>query len=272
MWQHEILWDAIRYGYRNNPICKQAYDLISEAEVFHVGHTSKIIAASGKRNGEIVTLDRQLPYPVMGVEMTLNDLNENGAISDVFCLLAESTSEYPLGAAWCFAKSHEKGKTKWICLPYVNRRLSDIDWQVQELGARFPNREVQQGAVEYNSFIISVVQCLLDVLKVKNLVIKELTPTKRMNAQLKREHRPTLRRYKILEIVRGIPEKRYEAVPYDYKSPREMAFHLVRGHFKTYTEDRPLFGKLTGTFWWQPAARGTTDFGVIDKDYSIATN
>ena len=34
------------------------------------------------------------------------------------------------------------------------------------------------------------------------------------------------------------------------KSPREIAASICRGHFKTYTNDHPLFGKIVGTFWW----------------------
>ena len=46
------------------------------------------------------------------------------------------------------------------------------------------------------------------------------------------------------------------------------ALHICRGHFKNYDE-RPLFGKLKGTYWWQPHVRGTAEAGVIDKDYRI---
>lgn len=45
------------------------------------------------------------------------------------------------------------------------------------------------------------------------------------------------------------------------------AFHICRGHFKTYTQDAPLFGKFTGTYWWESTIRGSADVGVIEKDY-----
>ncbi len=34
------------------------------------------------------------------------------------------------------------------------------------------------------------------------------------------------------------------------------AIHLVRGHFKEYTPDKPLFGKIAGLFWWEPHLAG----------------
>lgn len=47
--------------------------------------------------------------------------------------------------------------------------------------------------------------------------------------------------------------------------------HLTRGHFKTYTADRPLLGQLVGTFWWSPHVRGSKKLGVVLKDYELRT-
>jgi hypothetical protein len=46
------------------------------------------------------------------------------------------------------------------------------------------------------------------------------------------------------------------------------ALHICRGHFKNF-DDKPLFGKLTGTYWWQPHVRGTAEAGIVEKDYRI---
>jgi len=46
---------------------------------------------------------------------------------------------------------------------------------------------------------------------------------------------------------------------------------LFRGHFKTYTKDKPLFGKLVGKYWFKPHARGNKKKGVVVKDYSLST-
>jgi hypothetical protein len=48
-----------------------------------------------------------------------------------------------------------------------------------------------------------------------------------------------------------------------------LPWHIVRGHFKTYTADAPLMGKHVGTYWWSPAVRGDRDDGVIEKDYRV---
>lgn len=47
------------------------------------------------------------------------------------------------------------------------------------------------------------------------------------------------------------------------------ALHICRGHFKTYTEDAPLFGEHTGTYWWPMHTRGSAENGEVKKDYRV---
>lgn len=51
----------------------------------------------------------------------------------------------------------------------------------------------------------------------------------------------------------------------------QTALHLVRGHFKTFTADRPLLGKHVGTYWWSPAVRGNAEHGTVVNDYQVQT-
>lgn len=46
------------------------------------------------------------------------------------------------------------------------------------------------------------------------------------------------------------------------------ALHICRGHFATYTEERPLFGHFVGTVWKPQHVRGNAKCGIIDKDYT----
>lgn len=51
----------------------------------------------------------------------------------------------------------------------------------------------------------------------------------------------------------------------------EYALHRVRGHFKTYTAERPLMGQHVGTYWWGWQARGKAKNGVSVTDYKVGT-
>lgn len=44
---------------------------------------------------------------------------------------------------------------------------------------------------------------------------------------------------------------------------------LVRGHFRTYTADKPMFGRVAGTFFVPQHCRGSRDVGEVVKDYQV---
>lgn len=50
----------------------------------------------------------------------------------------------------------------------------------------------------------------------------------------------------------------------------ENRFHICRGHFKQYDE-RPLFGRVKGRFWWPAHTRGNANLGAIAKQYVEAS-
>lgn len=49
----------------------------------------------------------------------------------------------------------------------------------------------------------------------------------------------------------------------------KKALHICRGHFATYSEDKPLFGRYSGTFWKPAHVRGNADNGTVYKDYKV---
>lgn len=65
-------------------------------------------------------------------------------------------------------------------------------------------------------------------------------------------------------IIPGITGARAAEVKADEAG---VALHMVRGHFKHYTPDAPLLGKLTGTYWWHPHVRGSIEHGLVEKTY-----
>lgn len=52
----------------------------------------------------------------------------------------------------------------------------------------------------------------------------------------------------------------------------KRALHICRGHFATYSDERPLFGKYTGQFWKPSHVRGAAEFGIVQKDYNVHPN
>lgn len=84
-------------------------------------------------------------------------------------------------------------------------------------------------------------------------------------ARVRRRKRP-YRRYKVLRIE---PMTKTLSTEGGIEAQGIVkALHICRGHFKTYNE-RPLFGRLRGTWFWQDHVRGAIEAGVVDKDYLV---
>lgn len=47
-----------------------------------------------------------------------------------------------------------------------------------------------------------------------------------------------------------------------------QALHIMRGHFKRF-EERPLFGKHKGMWWWSSQLRGALERGYVKKTYEV---
>lgn len=47
------------------------------------------------------------------------------------------------------------------------------------------------------------------------------------------------------------------------------AWHICRGHFATYTDDKPLFGKYAGRFWIPQHAKGDKKLGTVISTHEV---
>lgn len=110
----------------------------------------------------------------------------------------------------------------------------------------------------------------LELMNCRNVTIEDAgrLNVRRRSSKAKRRRAP---HYRFSTIVLPGMNSR-NTTPADRKTNSEaVALHRVRGHFKTFTDDRPLFGKHTGTYWWGWQVRGSQDSGVVVSDYKIAT-
>ncbi|MBZ0291406.1 MAG: hypothetical protein K8L99_02455 [Anaerolineae bacterium] len=106
----------------------------------------------------------------------------------------------------------------------------------------------------------------LQFLNCKNVELVDYEPSLRIK-QLSEKHHVPLDTYKVLKVntTRKVyPDREGDDSPSD---PKRL--HIVRGHFAHYTDDAPLFGKYTGTFWIPAHVRGDESLGVVVKDYEI---
>jgi len=108
------------------------------------------------------------------------------------------------------------------------------------------------------------------LLSCKNVMTEEVVPPEALSRKRLRKHGslPYVRYHTLKIRVPGT--KTYvdmEAVRRATQDPVPLGLHLVRGHFKTYTAEHGLFGRIAGTFYWPPALRGSLAAGAVGKHY-----
>jgi hypothetical protein len=163
----------------------------------------------------------------------------------------------------------EKNKKRWV--PGGFKVIIDNDVRFTpswDLSKTMPFSIEAQYAMQWQlSNAIIQVDKLLNLLNCKNIVQEAITPPSKLQKKRKANFKQPLFSYHLLKIkAPGRKHKQGETKDLYYNR-----IHLCRGHFKEYTKEAPLFGKYTGTYWWQPSVRGNKDRGVIHKDYEVAT-
>jgi len=116
---------------------------------------------------------------------------------------------------------------------------------------------------------MAVIAMACSFLSCRNVRRVENEPDAKLQKARQRRGKPPLTKYYTLEI-----EPMKEVLRREGRSEEvglKKALHICRGHFATYTEEKPLFGRpgATGRFWIPSHVRGSKDAGEIRKDYSI---
>jgi hypothetical protein len=104
----------------------------------------------------------------------------------------------------------------------------------------------------------------LEYFHCKNIVECEERPLKRKTRKEKVLKKSAIK-FKTLAYSNTLVKRNNG--PYSISNDSIVPLHKCRGHFKTYTEDAPLFGKYSGRFFVQAHARGKKSNGEILKDY-----
>jgi len=120
---------------------------------------------------------------------------------------------------------------------------------------------------ELNS--LSVVPMLsVSLANCKNVKRVDATDSEGPSAKwIRRQKAPTIR-YHVLDINPMREVLRTEGG--SETNGLKKALHICRGHFATYTADKPLFGNIVGTVWKPAHVRGDIKQGAVVKDYSVS--
>lgn len=104
-------------------------------------------------------------------------------------------------------------------------------------------------------------------LNCRNVGLIEHKPDTETSKAYQRNFGKPLTYYKTLRVKPIGKDSNKETQAKEYQAL--MPFHFRRGNFATYTDDAPLFGKFTGTFWRPATVVGEEKRGVVVKDYEV---
>lgn len=141
----------------------------------------------------------------------------------------------------------------------------DLNEDYQEI-ARRGMPDVSSNRGEEVRQIVNSALTTIAFMNCHNIELIDHEPDPDTSREYERHFGSPLTKYKTLAIKQT--GKRYESgdpQPYQDLIP----LHLRRGHFAHYTDDAPLFGKYTGTFWRPATVVGNEKNGVVVKDYKV---
>jgi hypothetical protein len=109
------------------------------------------------------------------------------------------------------------------------------------------------------------VETLCGLLNSKAAKVETVSPPRDLQKAREKKGKNPLVEYRVLTLELPPPPKTEQGFG-AHASPR---LHTCRGHFMTFTEDRPAFGKLSGRFWCPPHWKGQKSSGAILKRYEV---
>ena len=236
---------------------------IQYAQVFEVSNVSNYIV-SHKPNWDAIAVNVRPSYNRMWFEYNLHCLvksmpsKEEIKIGKVGLYLEvyESTKEAILFTLLLFGQ--DVHKTIHI-LPPVLRASCDTK------GNLFPEYE-RMSNFGNNTALIAPAFMGLSLLHCKNVGLETINPSAPLQKARQKKGKLPLIKYHILFI--HPMKERLKYLARDKQTDIRRAMHMVRGHFKDYTENA-LFGKVHGLYWWDAQVRGDLSGGIVNKDYKL---
>ncbi len=148
-------------------------------------------------------------------------------------------------------------------------KTHNVDWLDKEISkneAKLSEPEESNPENVMSSLMSGValyrVFCALQILNCKNVSTTKHTMPVRQ--QRKQRNQKSCNEYYTLKIP-GLYYPRKD----ENLGLWQNRLHTCRGHFKSYTAKKSLFGKYTGTYWWGSHMRGQKNLGVIQKEYKV---
>lgn len=149
----------------------------------------------------------------------------------------------------------------------LNKFKKDKSYEVAiDITGKMP-KDIYKEASSDSLLTASLCIYTMILLNVKNLSTKTIYPSKLVNKKRAKNKKLPLFSYKVLNIK--LPGSQVRGSNTVAAQTEINRLHFCRGHFKRFTEKRPLLGRAVGLYWWNPQIRGNKKRGAVLKDYAI---
>lgn len=175
-----------------------------------------------------------------------------------------------LGEQWLTAVEHFQGRPFWSGYSFaifVSPSGGVVDHILGGPSLRFSLENHGSEAVDGIYSPIHIAGLAYSFCHCKNVVIQKADDDR--GARFHKRTKTPILTYRTLDIcpMKDVLRKEGQIDSVGVK----RAMHICRGHFATYTEDAPLFGRITGTVFRPQHVRGAEENGVVVKNYSVKT-
>lgn len=152
-----------------------------------------------------------------------------------------------------------------VAYPAIARMMINQDDSIEETLAYDPEA-ISKGLMQGLSENLSIAYLALGWMNCRNVELVDVQPSAWRLRKRRQKGNFLGMEYKKI-ILDG--RSRRSLTSNQEAEKRHQRLHVVRGHFKTYTAEKPLMGKLVGQYWWHQQTRGDADLGVIHHEYEV---
>lgn len=279
MWKHEIISDLkslnlniipANYKYMVDEI-NSIITKIDTAQVFYFGNLSVAEKLMDKFENSTDKMKEtynyeyiKFPYNITLWEYVVDGDNGYGYINEKNALLITDNEKYIKINVLVF----NQDRKIWLPSFASYKVFKTVNGQILISAPNDLNLTEKNEVIHMGNKTTSYCLTFNIILNCKNILTEEIHPPEKVNKKRLKNGKLPLYSYHVLNVVLG---KNKSPSHNGSDSGIKQRLHFQRGHFKQFSDDKPLFGKVSGLYWWQPHLRGTNKDGFVDKEYNIIT-
>lgn len=296
MFAHQVIEDLsetihISTGY--NDAIKLCMSLIRNSGHFHLGDIEEINGPFSVSNDSKLFIENaaymKLPYKYCWFDMAdrKNYISGvNGGVNKMGALAFNHPDHDDILQFYTFC--HVMPRNKWLLIPLLFVFSFGEPFSEKNHKFLFPSSSLQiktstgepsnmailrladvnpEEFFAVTRYILTAVEHGIVLLNCKNITSEKHSPDEALNKSRRKRGKQELFTYKTLKLL--LPGNKEKHNLQNEPTGEHNRIHFCRGHFKEYTAEAPLFGRITGLWWWQPHVRGQNKDGIVVKDYEV---